>query len=176
MNHIKELTSPLGLITLASNGSSLTGLWFNGQKHFPTSINIDNIKEDCAVFDYVKLWLDAYFMGKRKKFDFSLELEGTEFQKAVWEKLLNIPYGKTVTYGYIAKQLEGKKKTCAQAVGNAVGHNPISIIIPCHRVIGTNGNLTGYAGGLNNKKRLLQIEGIEVDNNNYILTKKLNIT
>ena len=159
--------SPLGGITFASDGSALTGLWFDGQKHFPATLAAEAVENpDLPVFVEIRRWLGLYFAGKRPDFTPLLAPKGTPFQQRVWKILLDIPYGKTMTYGEIAKRIvetfhETSLQTThrsPQAVGNAVGHNPISILIPCHRVVGANGSLTGYAGGLERKARLLQLE------------------
>lgn len=156
--------SPLGGITMASDGTALTGLWFDGQKYFAEGIKPDAEEKKLPIFDEAVRWLDIYFSGHRPDFTPLLNLEGTAFRKEVWQLLLQIPYGKTTTYGELAAQLaahNGLKRMSAQAVGGAVGHNPISIIVPCHRVVGTGGSLTGYAGGLAKKLALLKLEGID---------------
>ena len=153
--------SPMGGITLSSNGKVLTGLWFDGQKYFG-----DKILKECEIgslpiFEQTARWLDIYFSGREPDFTPPLSMETTPFRKAVWEIMLTIPYGKTMTYGQIAEKIakqRGIDKMSAQAVGGAVGHNSISIIIPCHRVVGTNGSLTGYAGGIDKKIYLLELE------------------
>ncbi len=155
--------SPVGKITMASESENLIGLWIEGQKYFLSSIKSE-LKEqpDLEIFIKTTNWLDRYFQNKKPETsEIPLAPRGTEFQKAVWEILCKIPYGQTTTYGKIAQQIAkqfGKEKMSAQAVGGAVGHNPVSIIIPCHRVIGSNGNLTGYAGGLDKKIKLLELE------------------
>lgn len=146
--------SPIGPLRLTSDGAALTGLWMGLQN--PDLTNAQR-REDLAIFDSVKRWLDDYFAGKPRKIDFPLAPVGTPFQRRVWELLLTIPYGETTTYGALARQLGPNMS--AQAVGQAVGRNPIGILIPCHRVIGADGPLTGYAGGLENKKWLLLHEG-----------------
>ena len=163
--------SPLGGITLASDGTALTGLWFDGQKHFAATL-ADEISDnpDLPVFVETRHWLDLYFAGKRPEFTPPLAPQGTLFRQTIWGILLTIPYGKTMTYGEIAQRLvEMFHETSLQpthmspqAVGNAVGHNPISIIIPCHRVVGADGSLTGYAGGLERKAWLLRLEGYAI--------------
>ena len=222
MNYTAHYGSPLGGITLASNGIALTGLWFEGQKHFAAKFDPQHREcDDLPVFAETKRWLDSYFSGQVPDFTPKLAMRATPFRQAIWEILLTIPYGKTVTYGEIARRfvvtfhetslqssslhnaslhgatsldtlsrnaslqvtmpqdtssqdalsqcslLQGmsiqgamlaKKNMSAQAVGGAVGHNPIAIIIPCHRVIGANGSLTGYAGGVERKKYLLELE------------------
>lgn len=151
MQYIYHYKSPLGGITMASDGTSLTGLWFDGQKYFAEGLAETAAAQNLPVFDETVRWLDIYFGGRRPDFTPPLNLEGTAFRKEVWQLLLQIPYGQTTTYGKLAAQLaahNGLKRMSAQAVGGAVGHNPISIIVPCHRVVGTGGSLTGYAGGL----------------------------
>ena len=159
MIYTAHYTSPLGGITLASDGMALTGLYFDGERDFPDLSAAH--KKDLPVFGEVMRWLDLYFAGKEPDFMPPLAPVGTTFQQAVWEILRTIPYGGTMTYGAIAKRLEKVtgKRMSAQAVGGAVGRNPISILIPCHRVIGADGSLTGYAGGLDKKEYLLGLEG-----------------
>ena len=167
MQYIYSYQSPLGGITMASNGTALTGLWFNGQKYFAEGLAETAAAKTLPVFDETVRWLDIYFGGHRPDFTPLLNLEGTAFRKEVWQLLLQIPYGETTTYGELAAQLaahNGLKRMSAQAVGGAVGHNPISIIVPCHRVVGTSGSLTGYAGGLAKKLALLKLEGIDTAN------------
>ena len=217
MNYTAHYDSPIGGITLASDGVALIGLWFEGQKHFAAMLGPQHREcDDLPVFVETKRWLDSYFSGQIPDFTPKLAMRATPFRQAIWEILLTIPYGKTVTYGEIARRfvetfhetslqssslhnvslhgatsqdislqgaplqvtssqdalsqgslLQGmsiqgamlaKKNMSAQAVGGAVGHNPISLIIPCHRVIGANGSLTGYAGGVERKKYLLELE------------------
>ena len=161
MTYIYEYTSPLGSITLASSGESLTGLWFNGQKHFPHKLISESIESELPIFKQTVKRLDIYFSGNIPDFTPSIYLNTTPFRKAVYDILLTIPYGQTMTYGEIARILaeqKGVERMSAQAVGGAVGHNPISIIIPCHRVVGADGSLTGYAGGLDRKTELLKLE------------------
>jgi methylated-DNA-[protein]-cysteine S-methyltransferase len=146
---------------MASDGVYLTGLWFDGQKYFADTLSVQHEEKDLDVFRRTDNWLDIYFSGKEPDFTPPLRMMGTEFRQEVWQILLTIPFGKTMTYGQIAKILADRHKVqsmSAQAVGGAVGHNPISLIVPCHRVIGTNGALTGYAGGLEKKTRLLDME------------------
>lgn len=153
--------SQLGSITLASDGKSLTGLWFDEQKHFPHKLISESIEAELPIFIQTINWLDTYFGGKTPDFTPPISLTATPFRKAVYEILLTIPYGQTMTYGEIANiiaEQKGIERMSAQAVGGAVGHNPISIIIPCHRVVGTDGSLTGYAGGLDKKIELLKLE------------------
>ena len=143
--------SPIGKIFIAGDGESLTGLWFENQNFFQKNLG-DEI--DLEVFDQTIDWLKIYFSGKNPEFTPQIKIEGTDFQKKVWKYLQQIPSGKVETYGNIAKNL----KTSARAIGNAVAKNPISIIVPCHRVIGANGKLTGYAGGIDRKNFLLELE------------------
>ena len=164
MDYIRQYRSPLGGITLASDGETLTGLWFDGQKYFGRTLDKIYQEKDLPVFKEASFWLDLYFSGKEPGFTPKLNPRGTPFQKAVWDILLSIPYGKTLSYGQIAERiapLTDSKRMSAQAVGGAVGHNPISLIIPCHRVVGSDGSLTGYAGGVDRKLRLLQLEQAE---------------
>lgn len=161
MDYTHHYISPLGGITMASDGKYLTGLWFDGQKYFADTLKAQHQEKNLDVFRQTDLWLDIYFSGKEPDFTPPLGMRGTEFRQEVWQILLAIPFGKTMTYGEIAKILadrRGANTMSAQAVGGAVGHNPISLIIPCHRVIGTNGALTGYAGGLEKKAWLLDME------------------
>ena len=156
MEYTAHYDSPLGGITLASDGEALTGLWFNGQKHFGSTLgSLASLPAQLPVFDDTRRWLDIYFSSHEPDFTPPLSLQGTPFQRRVWEALLAIPYGQTVTYGELAHQLGCRS---AQAIGGAVGRNPIAIIVPCHRIVGTNGSLTGYAGGLDRKRALLQLE------------------
>lgn len=167
MYSICHYNSPLGGITLASDEEGLTGLWFDGQKYFGSGILKDDPMPEKAetkkppVLEQTVKWLDLYFSGQKPDFIPPLHLIGSEFRLAVWKILLEIPYGQTTTYkelaGRIAEQ-RGIKSMSAQAVGGAVGHNPISIIVPCHRVLGTDGSLTGYAGGIDKKISLLTLE------------------
>lgn len=158
MQYAMNYESPLGAITLAAEGDCVTGLWFVGQKYDLATLNTYRLSETPALARAAQ-WLDAYFAGENPALP-QVSPKGSDFQKAVWDILLGIPYGKTTTYGAIAKLLEARgHKPCAQAVGGAVGRNPISIIIPCHRVVSASGALTGYAGGVERKKRLLGLEG-----------------
>ena len=165
MDYIHNYDSPLGGITLASNGDALTGLWFNGQKYFADTIGDEIEEKKLPVFEQAVRWLDIYFSGKAPGFTPPLNMKTTEFRKAVWKIILTIPYGRTMTYGEIADRIamqKGLEKMSAQAVGGAVGHNSISLIIPCHRVVGTNGSPTGYAGGIDKKVKLLEMEGADM--------------
>ena len=164
MQYITHYQSPLGGITISSDDTAITGLWFDGQKYFASTLGANYKEKDLPVFTEAKRWLDIYFSGREPDFTPPLSLNGSAFRMAVWQILQSIPYGKTITYGDIAKQLaaqQGKTKMSAQAVGGAVGHNPISIIVPCHRVVGAGGSLTGYAGGIDKKVQLLELEGID---------------
>lgn len=165
MMYVYHYSSPLGNITLASNGKALTGLWFDGQKHFPHNLISESLEAELPIFTQTCKWLDTYFTGKQPGFTPPINLQTTPFRKAVYDILFTIPYGQTVTYGEIAHILaerKGIEHMSAQAVGGAVGHNPIGIIIPCHRVVGSDGSLTGYAGGLERKKWLLRHEKIVI--------------
>jgi len=159
MIYTAHYTSPLGGITLASDGIALTGLYFDGETGCPPCDAAH--KKDLPVFGEAMRWLDLYFAGHEPDFSPTLNPTGTAFQMSVWAILRTIPYGKTTTYGRISAQIAAARggRMSAQAVGGAVGRNPISIIIPCHRVIGANGRLTGYAGGLDKKEYLLELEG-----------------
>ena len=153
--------SPLGGILLAADEIGLIGLWFDGEKYYADNLPAEHTEQETPILTEARRWLDIYFSGREPDFLPPLHPIGSTFRKAVWEILVQIPYGKTTTYGEIARQLAAKRglaRMSAQAVGGAVGHNEISIIIPCHRVIGTNGSLTGYAGGLDKKKKLLELE------------------
>ena len=164
MDYNWHYDSPLGGITLASDGEALTGLWFDGQIYFADTMSEDSKKEELPIFVQTCHWLDIYFSGKEPDFTPRLKMNATPFRKAVWEVLLTIPFGKTMTYGDIAKliaQNRGVSQMSAQAIGGAVGHNSIALIIPCHRVVGSKGNLTGYAGGLDKKVKLLRLEGVQ---------------
>ena len=158
MHYINHYHSPLGTILLAADDTGLTGLWFEGQKYFAQGLDKETEEKEFSVFQTARRWLDVYFSGQAPDFQVPLHFQGTAFQKEVWEILLSIPYGETTTYGTIAKQLRGLPHLSAQAVGSAVGHNKISIIVPCHRVIGADGSLTGYAGGIWRKEKLLALE------------------
>lgn len=162
MIYTAHYTSPLGGITLTSDGTALTGLDFDGQTYFLENITTNHQQKNLPVFEETCRYLDLYFAGKEPDFSPALNPTGTAFQMSVWTILRTIPYGETTSYGTIAKRLEKStgKRMAAQAVGGAVGRNPISILIPCHRVIGADGSLTGYAGGLDKKEYLLRIEGV----------------
>ncbi|WP_407393975.1 methylated-DNA--[protein]-cysteine S-methyltransferase [Methanobrevibacter sp.] len=154
-----DYSSPIGEMLIVSDGEAICGVWFYGQKHFPKFKEI--IKDDnLAIFKDVKQWFDEYFKGLNPKINFKLKPQGTDFRLKVWKILTEIPYGETRTYGQIARMISPKMS--AQAVGGAVGHNPIAIIIPCHRVLGSDGKLTGYAGGIDKKIELLKVEDIRI--------------
>lgn len=165
--YMAHYMSPVGELILASYGSSLAGLWMAGQKYFAASIRTEMVeKEALPVFAAVKSWLDRYFAGEKPDIgELMLAPSGSEFRQQVWKLLCEIPYGSVVTYGNLAKAMAkklGRETMSAQAVGQAVSHNPISIIIPCHRVVGAGGDLTGYAGGIDKKVWLLKHEGLEL--------------
>ncbi|MBP3791045.1 MAG: methylated-DNA--[protein]-cysteine S-methyltransferase [Methanobrevibacter sp.] len=164
MYYSTDYNSPLGEMRIVSDGESLSGIWFLNQKNFLSSIEGELMENgDLTIFEKVINWLDAYFDGKNPEIDFELNPEGTEFRKKVWAILSEIPYGETMTYGEIASMISPTMS--AQAVGGAVGANPISIVIPCHRVLGKNGQLTGYAAGVDKKIELLNLEKIIFKNN-----------
>lgn len=157
--------SPVGGMLLSSDGAALTGLWFDGEKYYADTLEKKHEEKSLPVFEQTKDWLNIYFSGEEPDFLPDIYLIGTPFQLKVWNILQHIPYGTTITYGDIAKQIarqENIERMSAQAVGGAVGHNHISIIVPCHRVVGTNGSLTGYAGGLEKKIKLLSIEKVNM--------------
>ena len=159
--------SPVGKILIASKENKLIGLWIEGQKYYLSKLKSEiQEKKDEEILMKTKKWLDKYFSGEKPEIE-QLELApiGSEFRQKVWKLLCEIPYGEVTTYGKLAKKLAKsmKKETMsAQAIGGAVGHNPISIIIPCHRVVGTNGSLTGYAGGIDKKIKLLELEKVDM--------------
>ena len=161
MIYIQQYKSPLGSITMAADEKALTGLWFDGQKYFGETLPSEVEKKELPVFTQAKEWLDIYFQGKEPGFTPPLNLSGTPFRREIWNILLSIPYGQNMTYGQIADVIvrqKGLSRMSAQAVGNAVGHNPVSLIVPCHRVVGGKGQLTGYAGGVDRKEKLLALE------------------
>lgn len=173
MVSICHYESPLGGVLLAADEIGLTGLWFDGQKSFARGLPADRVERETPALLEAKRWLDIYFSGKEPDFTPPLHPIGSAFRQSVWEILLQIPYGKTTTYGEIARQLSekmGLSRMSAQAVGGAVGHNKIAIIIPCHRVVGTNGSLTGYAGGIDKKGKLLELE--QTDMTGFFVPKK----
>lgn len=165
MLYYKKVASPLGEITLRSDGEALTGLWFADDKHYGAKDIAGEVLADLDVFMQAEAWLAEYFAGREPKVSVPLKLQGSEFQMQVWRLLLDIPYGRLVTYGDIAKKIAAQKgvaRMSAQAVGGAVGHNPLCIIVPCHRVVGANGSLTGYGGGMWRKVRLLELEKVDM--------------
>lgn len=157
--------SPLGGITMCADGEALTGLWFDGQRFFPDALPPERPDENLPVFALADRWLDAYFSGRRPESTPPLHLRASAFRVTVWEALLSIPYGQTTTYGALAGRVAarlGTARVSAQAVGGAVARNPVSLIVPCHRVVGADGSLTGYAGGIEKKRRLLALEGADL--------------
>lgn len=168
MLYIHHYQSPLGGMTMSSNGQDLTGLWFDCQKQNNCTLKKEQ-EYTVNTTDYViketEKWLDTYFNGIAPNFMPPILLDGTEFQETVWDILISIPYGEIITYGEIADKIakdRGLERMSAQAVGGAVSHNPVALIIPCHRVVGKNNNLTGYAGGIDKKIELLEIEGVDM--------------
>ena len=173
MTYTQHYDSLLGGILLAADDVGLTGLWFDGQKYFARGLSNERIAQETPILTEAKRWLDIYFTGKEPDFTPPLHPIGSAFRRSVWEILLQIPYGQTATYGEIARQLakkQGLERMSAQAVGGAVGHNEISIIIPCHRVVGADGSLTGYAGGIGKKEKLLELE--RADMSRFFVPKK----
>ena len=165
MQHITHYHSPIGDLLLAADEKGLTGTWFIGQKYFADTLTLEHIDEPSRILALAVQWLDLYFSGKNPDFMPPVHLEGTKFQLSVWKLLQQIPYGETISYGELAKKIakeKGSSRMSAQAVGGAVGHNPVSIFVPCHRVVGTNGSLTGYAGGIQRKIELLTLEGADL--------------
>ena len=165
MTYIQHYASPLGGVLLSADELGLTGLWFDGQKYFAAVPPDETIEQDTPVLAETRRWLDCYFSGHEPDFTPPLHPISSPFRQAVWQLLLEIPYGQTTTYGALARRLaaeEGVEHMSAQAVGGAVGHNEISIIIPCHRVVGSNGSLTGYAGGIRKKAALLALEKVDM--------------
>lgn len=162
MDYTTHYFSPIGAITLASDGEALTGLWFDGQRHFASTLDsVHEERDDLPIFSESVRWLDIYFGGGEPGFTPALLLRGSQFRRHVWEALLAIPFGQTLTYGELARRIAlqlGMRSLSPQAVGGAVGHNPISLVVPCHRVVGSKGALTGYAGGLDKKRFLLEME------------------
>lgn len=158
MYYSTNYSSPLGEMLFVGDGESICGIWFCGQKYFKNNIDETTKRDDLAIFKKLTKWFDDYFSGLNPAIDFKLNPQGSEFRQKVWKILREIPYGETLTYGEIASKISPTMS--AQAVGGAVGHNPISILIPCHRVLGANGKLTGYAGGLDRKVELLKLEQI----------------
>ena len=173
MIYTSKYASPFGGILLAADEIGMRGLWFDGQKYFARDLPAERIEQDTPALAEARRWLDIYFAGHEPDFLPPLHPVGSDFRREVWDILLQIPYGQTTTYGEIARQLAEKRELpwmSAQAVGGAVGHNEISIIIPCHRVVGTNGSLTGYAGGIRKKVALLELE--HTDMSRFFLPKR----
>lgn len=159
--NITWYASPLGRMLLAADAVGLTGVWFEGAKYFGQGLDDHPVEGESRILTETKRWLDEYFAGKIPPFTPPLHLIGSEFRQAVWSLLCTIPYGQTTTYGSLARELarqQGREHLSAQAVGGAVGHNPVSLIVPCHRVLGADGSLTGYAGGVEKKAKLLALE------------------
>ncbi len=161
MIHLSEYESPLGTISIAGEDNSIIGLWFVGQKYFQRGLKGAVEVGECAGTRAATAWLDAYFAGEKPEAPMGLTPRGTEFQLRVWDALLRVPYGTTTTYGELARAVGCAS---ARAVGSAVGRNPLLLMVPCHRVVGTNGSLTGYAAGVERKRALLELEGgVRVD-------------
>lgn len=166
MQYTTSYQTPLGQVLLAADETGLTGLWFEGAKHYGAGFDPEHEEKEMPVFDAVRKWLKMYFDGQEPDFLPPIHMIGSPFRIRIWEHLLLIPYGQTMTYGELAGRIaeeRGIARMSAQAVGGAVAHNPISIIIPCHRMVGTDGSLTGYAGGIPKKAGLLKLEGIDTD-------------
>lgn len=166
MQYVSRYESPLGAVVLAADDIGLTGLWFEGQKYFALYLDEEHEEKELPIFGLAREWLDAYFSGDEPKIEVPLHFTGTDFQNEVWDILRTIPYGQTTTYGSVARRIAEKRglaRMSAQAVGGAVARNEISLIVPCHRVVGTNGSLTGYAGGIDKKKKLLELEGADME-------------
>lgn len=165
MEYISEYSSPIGDILLASDEKAVTGLWFKEQKYFAATLDKENGHGEPLVLKEAKIWLDGYFAGEHVDMTVPLAPKGSTFRQEVWKILMEIPYGEVAAYGEIARRMAermGRASMSAQAVGGAVGHNPVSILIPCHRVLGTDGSLTGYAAGTDKKKWLLELEGSHI--------------
>lgn len=171
MQYTTKYHAPIGEILLACDDTGLTGLWFDKAKYYARTLDTENEAKETPILKETKRWLDTYFSGKAPDFLPPIHITGSDFQLAVWEILLKIPYGQTTTYARLAEEIadsRGLARMSAQAVGGAVGHNPISVIIPCHRVVGTNRSLTGYAGGTDKKSALLALEGVSVENGKVV--------
>lgn len=174
MDYTWHYDSPLGGITLASDGEALVGLWFDGQQHFADTLENEHQEKMLPVIREACRWLDIYFSGQKPGFTPEIKPRGTEFRRRVWKTLTAIPYGNTITYGDIARMMDretGCKKMSARAIGGAVSHNPISLIIPCHRVVGSGNRLTGYAGGIEKKKWLLEQEKSAMEKSRFTIRK-----
>ena len=173
MTYSTEYPSPLGTITLACDEDAVIGLWFNGQRHYGNILSPETERREHPLLREAKRWLDIYFSGREPDFLPPMRYDSTPFRKCICDIMLTIPYGQTMTYGEIAAQAarrQGVERMSAQAVGGAVGHNPISLMIPCHRVVGAGGNLTGYGGGIDRKAKLQSLEG--VDMRHFFIPKK----
>lgn len=171
--YVSHYKSPIGNILLSADDEGLTGLWFENQKYYAEDIAEECVEMKTGILLEAEKWLDVYFRGKEPSFMPKLHITGTDFRKEVWEELIGIPYGKTVTYGCIAEKIAKNHRLShmsAQAVGGAVGHNKISVIVPCHRVVGADGSLTGYAGGTDKKLFLLKLE--KADTERLFIPKK----
>lgn len=165
MQYVNYYKSPLGDLLLSNDEQGLTGIWFSGGKYFAKVLSSPYVEQENKILAETKKWLDIYFAGKEPDFTPPLHLTGSDFRKRVGQIMCGIPYGRTISYWDIAKIIAREKgipKMSAQAVGGAVGHNPISIIIPCHRVVGKNGSLTGYGGGIDRKIKLLTLEKADI--------------
>ncbi|MCL1799397.1 MAG: methylated-DNA--[protein]-cysteine S-methyltransferase [Eggerthellaceae bacterium] len=165
MQFVSTIPSPVGDLTLGSDGEHLSGLWLAEQKYFMANVGKASQEDNLPVFEEARAWLDRYFAGEDPGPIPPVKMPGTAFQQRVWDLLVEIPYGKLTTYGEIARRIaaeRGMEKMSSRAVGGAVGHNPVSIIVPCHRVVGASGSLTGYGGGLARKIKLLELEGVDM--------------
>lgn len=161
MKYKANYPSPIGNLTLISDGTNLTHIILEKESYYQNIKKEAKTNDNIEIFKQTKTWLDKYFNKEKPNIDnLKLKLEGTPFQIKVWNALKNISYGQTVTYGFVAQKINSK--TSARAVGGAIGHNPIPIIIPCHRVVGTNNNLTGFTGGIDVKIKLLKLEGLDI--------------
>lgn len=161
MQYTTTYHSPIGDILLAADTTGLTGLWFEGARYFANGLDSEHKEQNLPIFTQTKQWLDTYFSSSIPDEMPPIHMTGSDFRLAVWQLLLQVPYGQTITYGALARKIEqqmGIPRMSAQAIGGAIAHNPICILIPCHRVIGTNGSLTGYAGGIDKKIKLLSLE------------------
>jgi methylated-DNA-[protein]-cysteine S-methyltransferase len=170
MRYIRKISSPVGLLTVASDGENVTGLWIEGQKYFASTLGLHVEEKDLPVFDSARKWLERYFSGNEPDFMPPLEPEGTPFQRTVWDVLRTLPYGQVVTYGDVAARIG--QPEAMRAVGATVGRNPISILIPCHRVISAKGSLTGYAAGIEKKKWLLRLEKVPLAGDHAVLAAR----
>ncbi|MBU5435653.1 methylated-DNA--[protein]-cysteine S-methyltransferase [Pseudoflavonifractor sp. MSJ-37] len=165
MMYTTHYASPLGGILLSADDEGLTGLWFDGEKYFAHGLDPQHEERETPILAETKRWLEIYFSGREPDFLPPLHPIGSPFRQAVWKLLLEIPYGQVTSYGDLARAIaaqQGLAHMSAQAIGGAVGHNMISIVIPCHRVVGTSGSLTGYAGGIQKKLELLRLEGVDM--------------